>query len=263
MPVEETKQEARKRRCRESARRSWLKKKLLGIPETLEHREIRLAGDRVRKNIATRTPKYQEYIKRYYAKNRKKLILYSKRWYEKNTQAVLERAQVRYQTNRKAILAARRARGRPNPAHINAVKRAWWKRTKPQRDALAVQRRAAITPEKRANDVRRARLYRKRHPGVMSAATALRRARKAAVTIRAEQIKDWIGRVKSQTAVRCYYCDGIVLSEHVHIDHVQALARGGEHSVTNLVACCPGCNMQKHAKSVAEWKRVGQQILPL
>lgn len=37
-------------------------------------------------------------------------------------------------------------------------------------------------------------------------------------------------------------------SDDFHIDHIQPLARGGLHEITNLTIACPDCNMSKKAK---------------
>jgi len=32
-----------------------------------------------------------------------------------------------------------------------------------------------------------------------------------------------------------------------HIDHVVPISKGGPHSITNVILCCPECNLKKHA----------------
>lgn len=50
---------------------------------------------------------------------------------------------------------------------------------------------------------------------------------------------------------RCVYCglSGVKLT----IDHVEPLARGGRHIVSNLVAACQTCNSSKGAGDGPEW----------
>jgi 5-methylcytosine-specific restriction endonuclease McrA len=48
----------------------------------------------------------------------------------------------------------------------------------------------------------------------------------------------------------CFYCG----SKSEHLDHVLPLARGGNHSIGNLVASCAHCNTSKGAKTIMEWK---------
>ena len=49
----------------------------------------------------------------------------------------------------------------------------------------------------------------------------------------------------------CVYCG----SEHsIQADHVVPIARGGTHSIGNLVPACARCNQSKGSKLLTEWK---------
>lgn len=50
---------------------------------------------------------------------------------------------------------------------------------------------------------------------------------------------------------RCAYC---LTSPHEHWDHVVPIARGGHHSVGNLVPSCAPCNLKKQAKMPIEFR---------
>lgn len=45
----------------------------------------------------------------------------------------------------------------------------------------------------------------------------------------------------------CYWCNVECKSEY-HIDHYVPLAKGGTHTIDNLVIACPKCNLTKNAK---------------
>lgn len=49
----------------------------------------------------------------------------------------------------------------------------------------------------------------------------------------------------------CFYCGS---NESIQIDHVIPIARGGRHSIGNLVAACAKCNNQKKARFITEWR---------
>lgn len=49
----------------------------------------------------------------------------------------------------------------------------------------------------------------------------------------------------------CFYCGS---KESIQLDHVIPVARGGRHSIGNLVAACFKCNNQKKARFIMEWK---------
>lgn len=101
------------------------------------------------------------------------------------------------------------------------------------------------------------------HPEYEWAKRARRRALKAGAAVNLAQIKEWFTAVKSRRYAVCYYCGSRILTQHVHFDHIVPLARGGAHSIENLCVSCADCNQSKWAKSPAQWKRIGQQVLGL
>lgn len=55
----------------------------------------------------------------------------------------------------------------------------------------------------------------------------------------------------------CFYCKEPLGGDY-HIDHKIPIAKGGTHSLDNLVLACMPCNQEKHAKDVdeyREWRR--------
>jgi len=46
----------------------------------------------------------------------------------------------------------------------------------------------------------------------------------------------------------CYWCNTSLKNKEVHVDHYIPLARGGEHTISNLVVSCRLCNQKKHSK---------------
>ena len=58
---------------------------------------------------------------------------------------------------------------------------------------------------------------------------------------------------------KCFYCGS---TEKMQIDHAVPLARGGRHSIGNLLPACEMCNKSKHSKTIMEfrqWKAVVEQ----
>lgn len=51
-----------------------------------------------------------------------------------------------------------------------------------------------------------------------------------------------------QNAKTCYWCNKSLKNKQIHIDHYVPLAKGGEHTLSNLVVSCNKCNMSKCAK---------------
>jgi len=50
----------------------------------------------------------------------------------------------------------------------------------------------------------------------------------------------------------CTYCFS---KNDIEADHVIPIARGGQHSIGNLVPACRKCNASKGAKTITEWKK--------
>jgi hypothetical protein len=51
----------------------------------------------------------------------------------------------------------------------------------------------------------------------------------------------------------CPYCGKKLMESNKVLDHMEPVARGGTHSVSNLVVCCSACNMRKNAMPWAQW----------
>lgn len=83
---------------------------------------------------------------------------------------------------------------------------------------------------------------------------AIRRNRKSRV--KAELFlfteKDW-SRLVARYRGCCAYCGE--RPDTLHREHVIPIARGGRHSVGNILPACPTCNYRKKTKLLAEFRR--------
>lgn len=87
-----------------------------------------------------------------------------------------------------------------------------------------------------------------------SARAAARRARKRAA-VNDFTREQWL-EIQNNQAYKCLYCGvRIGLLEPATMDHVVPLARGGNHTASNIVAACSRCNSRKGARDVLEFKR--------
>jgi 5-methylcytosine-specific restriction endonuclease McrA len=95
-----------------------------------------------------------------------------------------------------------------------------------------------------------ARQYLRDHPEEMR---AVRRNRKSRIQAQRFQFteKDW-RRMLARYRGCCAYCG----EKHPKLqrEHVIPIARGGRHSVGNIVPACPRCNGSKKAKLLSEWR---------
>lgn len=164
-----------------------------------------------------------------YAKNRENRIVEARAWARKNPE--------QYKTNqRRAYLANKAAR--------NAAASRW------QRD----------NPEQRRANHKR---WRDANPGKVKALRIRRQSLIRASTSNLKSIDAFIQSVMSKRTVRCYYCEQPTPTKGCHFDHIIPLVKGGPHSVENLCATCPQCNLSKNRKLIEQWVRVGQQVFPL
>lgn len=58
---------------------------------------------------------------------------------------------------------------------------------------------------------------------------------------------------KAQDA-KCVYCGCSILSEY-HIDHINPIATGGSHVISNVQLLCPDCNMKKSSMDNYEYQQ--------
>ncbi|MBI6182504.1 MULTISPECIES: HNH endonuclease [Serratia] len=61
--------------------------------------------------------------------------------------------------------------------------------------------------------------------------------------------------VMAKTSGKCAYCGVSLSGESLTIDHVLPKNRGGDNSVSNLLASCRPCNTAKGAKTMEQWRR--------
>lgn len=51
----------------------------------------------------------------------------------------------------------------------------------------------------------------------------------------------------------CFYCGS---NQNLTIDHIIPVARGGRHSIGNILVACKTCNSQKGSKTIQEWRKL-------
>lgn len=88
----------------------------------------------------------------------------------------------------------------------------------------------------------------------LSAKSRAKRMGKISVGSTSAEVKAWTDAQKKV----CYWC-GKRCARNFHVDHYQPLAKGGAHSIGNLVISCQPCNNRKHASDpIAFAQRMGK-----
>lgn len=73
---------------------------------------------------------------------------------------------------------------------------------------------------------------------------------------RAKKLSNGVFKITSKELKKlyqspCIYCGS---RDSIHADHVIPIAKGGVHSIGNLVPACRKCNQSKGSKLLTEWK---------
>lgn len=176
--------------------------------------------------------------KRWRETNPEKVREQKQRWNAANVEATRRHKRTRYARHRELLLETERAKRAANPEPFREGKRRSYQRNK-------------------ATYIARAAQWLKNHPDYARAACVKRRARKKSAPLNdltIEQHQAVLAAAKGVCAYCHYYKPGCLTCKRgkhaLTIDHITALARGGSHTLHNLVACCRSCNARKHAGPV-------------
>lgn len=122
-----------------------------------------------------------------------------------------------------------------------------WREANPGRNAELAREWRQANPERAAQGVRR---WNQENPERALERSRRRRARRQEATVESFTADELLASWAERGLSGCTYCpDG----EYEHADHVVPLARGGSHSIDNLVPACERCNTSKGAKLLADW----------
>jgi len=91
------------------------------------------------------------------------------------------------------------------------------------------------------------RKYRREKPHVYAAKEQRRRTRLKNNGVYLVTEKE----MQKMYASKCFYCK---VADATTVDHVVPIAKGGTHSIGNLLPACRPCNESKKAKLLIEWK---------
>lgn len=212
--------------------------------ERLQHRE------------RERRPLINALSRQRYLENRADILKQHKEYRDKHPALIKERKRQSHQRNKDAINARRRQRRQDNPEKLRAQSRQSYlkyreKRIQYQKDYNAIpekkaqvgarkQKYAKAHPEQRRRSKRK---WAKAHPEQRSLIAHTRRARKRHAQQNDLTLAQW-QEIKAHYGHRCVYCQRKM--QRLTMDHITPLAKGGSHTVSNVVPACSGCNSQKN-----------------
>ena len=195
-----------------------------------QHRD-KLNADALARYYANREARL-EYLKNRYQGRKLEAAIEGKLRYQKNRVAILEKQKVYGKAHSVAITARAVAYARKFPDRVKAYKKKW-------RDTHQFER---------------------------AMADKARRAKQAGIDLSEHQrtlAEQFYASLRAKPFVRCYWCGARISDSDIHVDHVIALAKGGNHAVENLAASCRPCNQSKCAKLPHEWTKHPQMFFTL
>jgi 5-methylcytosine-specific restriction endonuclease McrA len=130
-----------------------------------------------------------------------------------------------------------------NKAALLAYKKTYYEENKPMLlDKQSSYRKSNPEKVKEQFDA-----WRANSPEVVKANSKKRKARMRGAGIKKITPKE----IKNLLAQKCFYCQQ---NDATQIDHVVPVARGGTHSIGNLLPACTSCNSSKNKWFITEWK---------
>jgi len=167
-----------------------------------------------------------------------------KRYREKYPEKVKANSQ-KWQAENRDHVRAYRANRTPEQKERKRLQDIEYARNNPHKNLEATRRYRANHPERTAASAKK---YRQNNPEKMALKAMKRRAWKIEGGVYLITVKE-LQRLYSGS---CAYCGS---TENIEIDHVVPLARGGRHSIGNLVSACQFCNRSKNKKTITEWRK--------
>lgn len=154
-----------------------------------------------------------------YANNKEKYIAWNKEW-QKNNREKSREIKKRYVERHKARLNKYyRDRYAADPARHNAIVKRWAEANPENRQVRNHRRRMKIKNNGRCD------------------LTA----------------QEWQSRLQ-EFNFHCAYCH--LPFDNLEIEHMIPIAKGGEHTLENVVPACRSCNANKHAKTLVEYAQL-------
>lgn len=171
----------------------------------------------------------KEWKRKYRVEHREKLAEKDKKYREANLTELKIKRKAKYDANREKFLQQAKEWAENNVERANSNKRNWALQNK-EKASNAGKKWSAKNPEKRAE-------------------IKLRRRTRIARNQVFEVSDEFLKRLYASPCVACGSTDKITA------DHIIPIARGGEHSESNLQPLCGSCNSSKRDLTMTEWNK--------
>lgn len=155
--------------------------------------------------------------------------------------------------------ARARNKERYHADRTNAIERVKaWARNNPEKVAENMR---SLRRRKGEEGLREYREYRRRNKDRYALHAKKKRAKRQAAisaTVTTITLSEW-NAIKTKQKGRCFYCGKTV--KKLTMDHVVPLVKGGEHSLSNIVAACLSCNCSKGKTDYIKFQQRNGKLL--
>ena len=184
---------------------------------------------------------------------------YQAEWYLKNAERLRVESRKYYWNNLKQVKASSAAWRAKNKEYLKKSKKAY--RQENQKKVTAGIADWCARNREKSRAIKAA--WKARNPDRVRMDVQKRYARKCRATVGdTEVILAWEKSWRSKKLVTCYWCSKKISGKTAQSDHINALTKGGTHSVENLCISCSTCNQRKNAKSLSAWNsQIAQPVL--
>lgn len=201
--------------------------------------------------------KRREYSREWKAKNREHVRAkgreYRRKFRKEQPERYIQQKREWTDKNRARINDQAKALRNLDPERVNRYKRESYQRSRQDPEWVAAMNadRAIRNAEWRKNNPEKSRQFSRTWRAKNPEKVRLRAARREARERGAERLVITVKDIRRILRAPCVYCGGV----STQMDHVIPLARGGRHSIGNLIGACQPCNLSKGALLVVEWRR--------
>lgn len=196
----------------------------------------------LRNNKKVISPKRREYIKQYEKDNAEKIRKRMREYRLKNKEKLREQMKKYREANKEDYIEYQKTYKVENKEKIRAKRREYYLNNKNLFQEML-------------------QIYRKTEKGKMAYKNSnnKRRAKIKEGSIKTEDLQLLIENSKT-----CYWCNSKLNKKEkagFHLDHYVPLAKGGTHTIDNIVISCPDCNLRKNAKDPYEFALTKGKLL--
>ncbi len=187
-----------------------------------------------------------DYNQRYWADNKEKISRQNKKYYKENKNEISRQNKKYYKENKDEILAQKKKYYKENKDEILTQKKRHYIENKDE----ILKYHKTYYKENKEEIAKHYKKYCEEHPHILANNHARRY-----IHLESQEITkiEWL-LIMDSCNWRCFYCGVKLDKQNRSIDHFVPLAKGGRHSIENLVAACQSCNSSKKDKYYYQWK---------